>query len=231
MGIGASIATKIGIPIAIAAVAGFILFTFKNQIGSAISGGAEVIGGAFTRPIAGFLQGIQSGLGGIPSKIEIPFPKFEFTLGGEKQVAGTSVFDKGFTTKDALDNLCKNSLGLLCFNGNEEPNTQETMKHATGAQEGKQQSYETTPSGGTNKNRQGQAQSKWDESLDPNQRFRILHGAQGIESRAEIRMNFPEAIGLFDLPNTPRTEFLPLSAAAKAYYESIGVNPRISGEL
>jgi len=81
MGIVSTVLTRIGLPLALVAGIGFVLFTFRDQIGAAISGGAQVVGEAVSRPFSGFFQGLQSGFGGIPENINIPFPSFSFSFG------------------------------------------------------------------------------------------------------------------------------------------------------
>jgi len=82
MGIGTSVALKIGIPIAIISAVGLGLFAFRTQIVGAVRGGAQTLGQIVTEPIGGFFQGIQTGLESIPTTIDFSFPTFTFGGGG-----------------------------------------------------------------------------------------------------------------------------------------------------
>jgi len=81
MGIISSIIGRIGLPVAALAVAGFLLFTFRDRILGAIGGGAEVVGQAITQPLGSFLTGVQQGFAGIPESIDFRLPSFNFVFG------------------------------------------------------------------------------------------------------------------------------------------------------
>lgn len=58
-----------------------------------------------------------------------------------------------------------------------------------------------------------------------------IGGAFGFLTKGEILQEFPEAVGLFDLPQTPKTEFLPLSQAAVEFFIEKGTEITLSGQI
>lgn len=117
MGIISSIIGRIGLPVAALAVAGFLLFTFRDRILGAIGGGAEVVGQAITQPLGSFLQGIQTGFSNIPQQIEFRLPSFDFIF-GQSDPSNDPIgqlqkdFDDFLKNSQAfLDNLFKGSQG------------------------------------------------------------------------------------------------------------------------
>lgn len=215
MGIGGSILTKIGLPIAIVATIGFLLFSFKKPILDAVQGGASTFGQIISSPIGSAIQGFQQGLSNIPSVINIPFPVFKFTLGGVGG-SGETVFEnpsgqggiggsqgalgiqEPFDFAKALENLRNNTLGILDFT--------KLLGSAEGAK--------LTP-------------------FNVGRAFDVGRpGAEdrGRETREQILQKNPLAIGLFDDPRTKEIEFFPLSAQEVTDFTKFG-KLKLSGQL
>lgn len=94
MGIGTTIVTKIGIPLAIGLVAALILSRFKDPIISTLSSGAQTVGQAVFQPFAGFLGGVQDAFSNIPDIINLKLPEFNFGFGADdnkSSIAGETV--------------------------------------------------------------------------------------------------------------------------------------------
>ncbi len=122
MGLLTTITTRIGIPLAIAVGAGLLIAQFKDQIVGGISAGSSTIGQALSTPFGAFFTGLKSGFGNIPDTIDIKFPSFNFLFG---EGADPAIDSQGNVPPNVLAtdldqglvNLCRNSLGLLCFGG------------------------------------------------------------------------------------------------------------------
>ena len=117
MGILTTITTRIGIPLAIAVGAGLLIAQFKDQIVGGISAGTSTIGQAFSTPFGAFFTGLKEGFGNIPDTIDIKFPSFNFVFGEGVDPAGNAPNVVATDLDQGLVNLCRNSLGLLCFGG------------------------------------------------------------------------------------------------------------------
>jgi len=224
MGIFTSIAKNIGIPLAIAVGAGLLITSFKDQIVGGISSGASTIGQAISSPFGALLSGLQEGFANIPSTFTIPFPTFNFTLGGFDIGGDDSPFDDNPSGKEgiggsdgvlditspsafeqALENLRNNTLGILDFTN--------LFPVAEGAEFTLLEGEKRFPT----------------DTLNP---FRENGKSREFLSRIQIRELFPEAIGLFDILGTQSTEFIPLTASQVAELSGLefgGV--RLSGQL
>lgn len=221
MGIGSSIASKVGIPLAIAVGAGLLLAKFREPIIGAISSGSSVIGQSLSQPFTSILKGFQKGFEGLPTNITIPFPVFDFTLGGE--VKGKDNQNKDF---DPLGNLCDNSLGIFCF-GKDEPvdkgqdviKDQPNAPNAVDIIKGAEASELTLFEGGSIL---VDIPRPVGSSLDnPAEKERL--------TREEIVTKFPNAVGVFDFLGTKETEFLPLSISEIALAGKS--NFKLSGQI
>jgi len=192
MGIISSIIGRIGLPVAALAVAGFLLFTFRDRILGAIGGGAEVVGQAITQPLGSFLQGIQTGFSNIPQQIEFRLPSFDFIF-GQSDPSNDPIgqlqkdFDDFLKNSQAfLDNLFKGSQG---GSGTVPPPIPTTEETAGGSLTPFAKSFITTTSTGG----EGQVTSR--------------------ETLEQILARNREAVGLFDFKFTEQTEFFALSQA------------------
>jgi len=201
MGILGTILSRVGIPLALIAVAGLVIFRFKDPILSAVSGGAQTIGTAITTPFGALLQGIQTGFSNIPETIDITFPSFNFGFAEGADPGGDAgnvpaITEEGFDFDQALVNLCRNSGGILCF-GESRGNGDGGDGGGDGDGGGGASASSLTPF-------EPERKTFFDESFD------ILNRARG--TRAEVIAQFPGAIGLFDLLSTgSRTERVPLT--------------------
>ncbi len=225
MGIFTSIAKNIGIPLAIAVGAGLLITAFKDQIVGGISSGASTVGQAITSPFGALLSGLQEGLSNIPSTFTIPFPTFNFTLGGfnlggngsddspfgenpsgESGIGGSDgILDPSSPSAfaQALENLRNNTLGLLDFT--------KLFPVAEGSLFTLLEGDKRFPT----------------DTLNP-----ALGKTRQFLSRTKIVELFPQAIGLFDILGTQSTEFIPLTAEQVAELSGLefgGV--RLSGQL
>lgn len=216
MGISGTLVSKIGLPVAIIAVAGILLFRFKDPIIKAVSGGASTLGTTLSAPFGSFLSGINEGLKTIPKNIDIVFPTFKFKLGDGE---GTGKIGNDDATRD--QNLCDNTLGILCFNG---------TKAGAGGMGGKGGDGAVTKPP-PDKMQDAPMPSK--NKLTPISGTRVIstmHGNSFSRMSVEniIGQN-PDVIGLFDDINTRQTEFFPLSR------EAVGIlgksNLKLSGQL
>ncbi len=211
MGILGTILTRIGIPLALAVGAGLILATFKDQIVGGISAGATTLGQAITTPFGALLQGINTGLQNIPQTIDFNFPSFNFGFGGQDP-AGDAPNVVATDLDQGLVNLCRNSLGLLCFGGT----------GSTGAGGGTQQTGTLTPFG------------------EPDKRtfidiLNLQRGAGFLDLESRLRttkgelVEAGEFVGLFDFLSTKgRTERTGLTLAQVKEFEG---DIRLSSQL
>jgi len=196
MGIGTSVALKIGIPIAIISAVGLGLFAFRTQIVGAVRGGAQTLGQIVTEPIGGFFQGIQTGLESIPTTIDFTFPTFTFGAGAPPPTNGGGSF---------LDDIGKFFDNL--FN----PGTDIPLPPTPPPPFEEQQTSELTALGGSLAFQTGSSQP------------------QMSATRASIIAAFPDVVGLFDIIDTPQTEFIPLTQAGIQF---VGADELIfSGQL
>jgi len=202
MGILTTILSRVGIPLAIAVIAGIVISTFREQIIGGITAGASTIGQAITTPFGAILQGFNQGFGAIPEFIDFRLPEFRFL--GFGATGGTP------------PPLTPPPAGTVPFMGG----TITTPAGCTIDPQGRISCPTPpifTPPTGTPPPPQVQG------SPPPNP-FTLFQGASqriavtlpsgfsGIRTRGEIVEQFPDVIGLFDLLSTTKTEFLPLSA-------------------
>lgn len=202
MGILSTILTRIGIPLAIAVIAGIAISTFREQIIGGISSGASTIGQAITTPFGAVLSGIQAGFQNIPETIGFTLPSFQFAFGDSggqptPPQAGTVPFMGGQLTTPSGCTI--DSQGRIScptppiFTPPPSPTPTPSPPPQIMGQ--------PTPSPLT---------------LFQGASFRtavtLPSGFSGIRTRGEIVEQFPDVIGLFDLLGTTRTEFLPLTA-------------------
>jgi len=217
MGILGTILGRVGIPLALIAVAGLLIFRFKDPILSAIGGGASTIGQAITTPFGALLQGVQAGFSNIPQSIEFRLPSFDFIFGqsdpnndpiGQLQMD----FDNFIANSQAFfDNLFKSGTG----GGGTPPGTlppgefpldEETAGGSLTPFETASGKFVTTSSTG------GQGQVTTTETLE------------------QILARNREAVGLFDFTFTPgMTEFFALSQSEIEFFGA--ENLVFSGQL
>jgi len=220
MGILSSVIGRIGIPIALIAATGLLLFSFREQIGGAIRGGAQVVGGAISQPFTGFFQGLEKGFEGIPEQIKIPFPGFEFAFG---------------TGKVTTPNLDPPKQGEQEFMGG----TLTTPAGCVRLEDGRV----SCPSPPTFERK---ADAPRTPAFIPEAEASELTLIQGgsilvgtntgrgtltRKTREQILAENPNAVGLFDLLSTERTEFLPLGTAAVEFFQKEGQGLRLSGQI
>ncbi len=203
MGIISSIIGRIGLPVAALAVAGFLLFTFRDRIIGAVTGGAATLGQIVTAPFGSFLQGIQTGFGNIPSQIDIEFPSFNFGF-APPQPIGDPIGDIG----KGFDDFVKFFENLFGGNGNgaappplPPPPTQDQSSLTPFAE-----TFITTTQASLN---------------DP-----VVFSSKTLAEIQELNVG---AIGLFDILATEQTEFFALSQQEISF---IGAeNLKFSGQL
>jgi len=222
MGIGTFIATRIGIPLALAVGAGAILFTFREQITTTIRGGAQVLGEAITLPIAGFVGGLKTGLEEIPSDITIPVPTIKFKFGdgnNERIKEDFEGFDPN-APRDPTFSDCKTIRGDKF--GNVFCDGRLIQKGTTGPE---QEPVDFMPDEGAAKLTPRMVSLPVGPFADLPRSGLIRKSVQDI-----IAEN-PNAIGLFDVLSTERTEFFPFSAEAVRKSFELGQDLRLSGQL
>jgi len=218
LGILGTILTRVGLPLGLIALAGILIFRFKDPILSAIGGGASTIGQAITTPIGALLQGVQAGFANIPQNITFTVPSFDFVFGqsdpnndpiGQLQTD----FDNFIKNTQAFfDNLFKSGgggsgtpPGTLPLPPGEFPLDEETAGGSLTAFETASGKFVTTSSTG------GQGQVTMTETLQ------------------QILERNREAVGLFDFTFTEQTEFFALSPAEIQFFGA--ENLVFSGQL
>jgi len=200
MGILSTVLSRIGIPLAIAVIAGIVISSFREQIIGGISSGASTIGQAITTPFGAILSGIQAGFQNIPSEIGFTLPSFNFAFGesggGTPQApqAGTVPFMGGQLTTP--EGCTVDSQGIIRCP------TPPIFTPPTGTPPPPQVGGSSVP------------QTVLSIFQGASQRIAVTlpSGFSGIRTRAEIIAENPNVIGLFDLLSTTKTEFLPLTA-------------------
>ena len=207
MGILGTIFGRLGIPLALIAVAGLLIFRFKDPILSAIGGGASTIGQAITTPFGALLQGVQAGFSNIPEQIQFRLPSFDFIFGqsdpnndplGQLQTD----FDNFIANSQAFfDNLFKSGTGGVGtppgstpLPPGEFPLLEETAGGSLTQFETASGKFVTTSKTG------GEGQTTMTETL------------------AQILERNREAVGLFDFKFTPQTEFFALSQSEIEFF-------------
>lgn len=224
MGIAKSVLTKVGLPLIVVVAAGLILASQKDRIIAAVKAGSETLGQTLTQPIASFIGGAQTGLSNIPSIVTIPFPRFEFTLGGQTTTKDnkTAIDEAGrLDINQANRNLCRNTLGVICLG--------ESRTEVFGSTPPPSSTPTTPPAPAV--------------IPPPTPALTIIRGGSlpvgtntgagqvTRKTREQIIAENPNAVGLFDLLSTSRTEFLPLSPEAVSFFQGQGQQLRLSGQI
>jgi len=218
LGIGLSLALFIGIPAAVIVGLGYVFTQFRDPIlGSAQSVG-ETFAGIFTRPITGAIGTLSTAFGDLPD-FEIKLPGINITQGTvkiteesetESILAGQTVPSGGVNVMIPKDTMVDPETGIV--------------------------SSSTPPVVVPS----GIPQAFGDELTIFQPQQSILVNLPSLPGGSEIRRDrltrdeiidiFPEAIGLFDILSTEKTEFIPLSVQeVKGFGGSDGV--RLSGQL
>jgi len=238
MGILTSVLTKVGLPIAVLAAAGAILFTFREPILQRVSAGSQTLGNIITAPFVGILEGINEGFQNVPDFLTFKFPEFKFAFGDDStttQLVNGAVTvetekapagfvppppDPNATGNCSIKQFADGSIVDTCNPANNRdatpppspPPPPSIIPQAFGA--------EFTP-------------------FNVGRTFRVGLGGKNAADeddftkfkRFEILANNPNAIGLFDLGFTERLDFQPLSAAAVKFFQQKGIDVQLSGQL
>jgi len=223
MGIGASIALFVGVPIAVIVAAGFLLNRFREPIFQSASSLGEVLGQTITRPVSGFISGVSTQLGNLPD-IDLRIPGINLSLGqgtifqegpGPSSLAGKEV--------EFGDGQLKIPQGCTVL-----PSGQVSCPTPPTFERDDPPPREQAPPPPPPPVPEAEAAS-----------LTLLGGSLPIEiageitrlSRQDIITLQPNAVGLFDILGTPKTEFLPLSTEAVGFFQDAGQRLRLSGQL
>jgi len=221
MGILTTILGRIAIPLGIAVVAGFLIVTFKDRITGAITGGATTLGQIISSPFGSILQGINEGFSNIPQFLDFRLPEFRFAFG-----------DAGFNTNALGQPITPAPAGFVPLTPAQTANFPSNCSIVQDAQG----NVTTTCAPATNITPTPQIMG----SPAPSSPLTIFQGGSfrvgvtlpsgfsGIRTRQEIIDANPDVIGLFDLINTSKTEFLPLTAQQVQQQQG---NLRLSAQL
>jgi len=210
---------SLGVTLGIGIVAALLLARFRGPLENIFQSAGQAVGGFVTKPLAGFIQGISGTLGGLED-IQIKIPSIiikqgtlEFTgadtkssLAGETVPFGNgSVFiPEGCTVLPDGRVSCPTPPIIVDTPPPPPPLIPEA--EATGL------------------TLFGVAGSS------------ILVGSGGEAgferlTREEILAQNPNAVGLFDLLSTKKTEFLPLGVEAVKFFQEAGQELRLSAQL
>lgn len=212
MGIATSIALFVGLPAVAIVALGFLFTRFRGQILGSASAVGETFAGIFTRPISGAIETISTAFTDLPD-IDIRLPGINISSGvltftqeaaaisPGNIIPGTDMLEPGVTSEGV------------------------TIPEGCTLNPDGTISCPTPPSA----NLFPEAAASELEIFCPQCQFSV-DGA-GIRTTQQIIEQFPEAVGLFDLPQTQRVEFLPLGVEAISFFQEAGVTPKLSGQL
>jgi len=214
MGLGASIALFVGVPVAVIVGLGFVLNQFRDPILRSAGAVGGVLAGIFTRPVTSFIDVVSTAFSDLPD-IQIRIPGFNI--------------EQGLVTFDTPP-----------IPGNIIPGTDEllpgvtpggiTIPEGCTVRADGTISCPTPPSTNLFPEAEGAGFTIFGVPGSSILLTDLFTGERERVTRPEIIERFPEAVGLFDLLATQATEFLPLSANL---VEQLGGQEqlRLSGQL
>jgi len=216
----------IGVTIAIAVFAAFLLSRFRDPLENIFQSAGQTLGGFIAKPIEGVIQGF-SAVAGQFSDIELKLPSIiikqgtlEFT-GSEtsSSLAGQTVpFGNGQMVQIPPDTVIDPETGIVTSSTPPKivpaPEPAPTPLPEVIIPEAEGASFTLFGPAGSS----------------------ILVGSGGEAgflrlTREEILAQNPNAVGLFDLLSTKKTEFLPLGVEAVKFFQEAGQELRLSAQL
>ncbi len=216
----------IGVTIAIAVFAAFLLNRFRGPLENIFQSAGQTIGGFIAKPIEGVIQGF-SAVAGQFSDIELKLPSIiikqgtlEFTGDdSSSSLAGQTVpFNGGQFVEIPPDTVIDPETGIV---------TSSTPPKIV-------PSPEVGPTPLPNDILPEAEGASLTLFGDPQATILVGTGGEaGFErlTREEILAQNPNAVGLFDLLETKKTEFLPLGVEAVKFFQQAGQELRLSAQL
>jgi len=210
------------VTIALAVGAAFLLSRFSGQIGNIFSSAGETIGGAIGRPISGFIGGLSAQLGKLPD-FDLRIPGVNIQVG-----QGTIAFDGDNASALAGQDVRQGETIVHI------PDT--TVVNPDGTVESDTPPVIVNPPTDVIQDSPlppGIPQAEAAE-LTKRSGFKFIPIDDPNKPRVtfdEFRNLFPGAVGVFDLPQTQRTEFLPLGVEALEFFQSVGQTPKLSFQV
>jgi len=196
MGLGASIALFVGVPVAVIVGLGFVLNQFREPILRSAGAVGGVLAGVFTRPFTSFIDVVSTAFSDLPD-IQIRIPGFNIS--------------QGLVTFD-VDPIPGNII----------PGTDQLLPGVTPGGITIPEGCTVRPDGtiscptppSTNLFPEAGA-TGFTLAGEPGSSILVTDpftGERERVTRTEIVERFPDVVGIFDLLSTRETEFLPLSA-------------------
>jgi len=212
----------LGVTIALAVGAALLLSRFSGQIGNIFSSAGQTLGGIVGRPISGFIGGLSTQLGQLPDfDLRIPGVNIEVgqgtisfdgdnasALAGQDVRQGETIIHIPDTTVVNPDGTVSSDTPPVIVNPPtdviQDPILPPGIPQAEAAELTKRSGFRFIP-------------------IDDPNKPRVTFD--------EFRNLFPGAVGVFDLPQTARTEFLPLGTEALEFFQSVGQTPKLSFQV